>query len=181
MDAGDDCELVQRTRSGDLRAFEGLVARYEGALFNLALRMLGNVEDARDVTQMAFVKAYQHLDRFDGRGRFFSWIYRIAVNESLNARARRRPNVELDESLPWDGNAPDVEAGRGELRRVVQEVLMELDPPQRKLIVMRHLLHMSHADMSETLGIPEKTVKSRLFTARRAMATLLRRRGVAQS
>lgn len=178
MDAGDDLELVRRTREGDLRAFEGLVSRYEGALYNLALRMLGNSEDARDVTQMAFVKAYTHLDRFDGRSRFFSWIYRIAVNESLNARARRRTEVELEDGVPWPGRSPEEEFGRDELKRLVQSVLMELDPPQRKLMVMRHLLHMSHAEMSETLGIPEKTVKSRLFTARRAMAALLRRRGV---
>ncbi len=181
MDTGDDGELVERTRNGDVRAFELLVGRYEGPLFNLALRMLNNVEDARDVTQMAFVKAYRHLDRFDGRGRFFSWIYRIAVNESLNARSRRRQDVALDEQMAWPGRAPDEEAGAEEERRMVQDVLMELAPPQRKLIVMRHLLHMSHADMGDTLGIPEKTVKSRLFSARRAMAALLKRRGVTQS
>src|SRR5207248_10671823 len=103
---------------------------------------LGDAEDAKDVTQTAFVKAYQHLDRFDGRGRFFSWIYRIAVNESLTARARRRPVVELDEQVAWTGPSPDEEAGQDELRRMLQQVLMELDPAQRRLIVMRHLLQM---------------------------------------
>lgn len=180
MDAAEDAELVRRTRGGDLRAFEGLVARYEGPVYRLALRVLGNAEDARDVTQTAFVKAYQHLDQFDGRSRFFSWIYRIAVNESLNVRARRRPAVELDDTLQWTGRSPEEEAGQSELERILQDVLMRLEPAQRTVIVMRHQLQLSYAEIAETLRIPEKTVKSRLFTARRAMESLLRRRGVNQ-
>ena len=181
MEAAEDAELVRRTRGGELRAFEGLVARYERPVFHLALRMLGNHEDARDVTQTAFVKAYQHLDQFDGRSRFFSWIYRIAVNESLNARARRRPEAVLDDSLPWTGRSPEEEAGQSELQDILQDVLMRLEPAQRALIVMRHQLQLSYAEIAETLRIPEKTVKSRLFTARRAMESLLRRRGVHQA
>jgi len=181
MDAGEDAELVRRTRGGDLRAFEGLVARYEQPVFHLALRMLGNHEDARDVTQTAFIKAYQHLDQFDGRSRFFSWIYRIAVNESLNARARRHPAVELDDALPWPGRSPEEEAGQSELSRILQDVLMRLEPAQRAVIVLRHQLQLSYAEIAETLRIPEKTVKSRLFSARRALESLLRRRGVREA
>lgn len=181
MEAAEDAELVRRARQGDARAFEALVARYERPVFHLAIRMLGNREDARDVTQVAFVKAYQRLDQFDGRSRFFSWLYRIAINESLNARARRQPAESLDESLEWTGRSPDEEAGRSELEALVQELMARLEPAQRALLVMRHQLQLSYAEIGETLGVPEKTVKSRLFTARRALETLLRRRGVTQA
>ena len=99
MDDGDDAELVNRCLSGDQLAFEPLVTRYQKVLFNVALRMVGNYEDARDIAQTAFVKAFEKLDTYDPRYRFFSWIYRIMMNESLNYLQRRKFHEPLDVNL----------------------------------------------------------------------------------
>src|SRR5215510_11751646 len=107
----DEIACVARCLKGDASAFEPLVTRYERVLFTVALRLLGNAEDARDATQNAFVRAYQRLDTFDPSRRFFSWIYRIAVNESLNFRRTQRPYEPLPEALPiWVDPVDGVEA-----------------------------------------------------------------------
>ena len=103
----DEQELVERAKQGDSRAFEKLVQAYERVIFNLALRMTNDREDARDIAQTVFVKAYQGLKGFDPKYRFFSWIYRIGVNESLNHRGRNRRHEELDEGLASDGYDAD--------------------------------------------------------------------------
>ena len=168
----DEIACVVRCLKGDASAFEALVIRYQRVLFTVALRLLGNAEDARDATQNAFIRAYERLDTFDPSRRFFSWIYRIAVNESLNLRRARRPHETLPETLHTSGGAMDrVEAReRGER---VQAALMTLPAEQREVVVMRHFADLSYEEIAETLDIPEKTVKSRLFSARQRLAPLL--------
>src|SRR5882762_2699539 len=95
----DEDDLVQRTLAGDREAFGSLVEAYQRVVFNLALRMVGDAEDARDVTQTVFVKAYQKLSTFDQRNRFFSWLYRIGINESINLLHRRKSREELDDRM----------------------------------------------------------------------------------
>jgi RNA polymerase sigma-70 factor (ECF subfamily) len=169
--------LVAAARAGDTRAFGALVDAYGRAVFNLALRMVGNREDARDLSQMVFVKAYQKLETFDGRSRFFSWMYRIAINESLNWRGRRKQQVELDERMESGEPLPDERAAASEEERMVQEALQDLTPEYRQVIVLRHFLDLSHAEMGTVLQLPEKTVKSRLHTARSRLGEALRKRG----
>jgi len=171
--------LVQRCREGDRRAFEALVVRYEKPVFNAALRMLRNPDDARDVSQTVFLKVYEHLADYDPTYRFYSWIYRIAVNESINTLSRRRrhePIVgdEVDGSIGPEGNVHGQQVGRG-----IERALMTLKPDFRSVIVLRHFLECSYQDMAEILSLPEKTVKSRLFAARQLLAEALRRDGVA--
>lgn len=150
---------------------------YGRPVFNLALRMLGDREDARDLTQVVFVKAYQKLGTFDGRSRFFSWLYRIAINESLNLLGRRRRHVELDERLVSEERLPEERAQASEEERMVQGALMDLTAEHRQVIVLRHFLDLSHAEMGAILQLPEKTVKSRLHSARTRLGEVLRRRG----
>jgi RNA polymerase sigma-70 factor (ECF subfamily) len=178
MDDGRVEALVRRTLDGDSRAFGEIVAEYEKVLFNVALRMTNSREDAADLTQTAFLKAYRNLGTWDSRHRFFSWIYRILVNATLDLLARRRPQEELDEGLPSDGASPEDTVHERQLAGRVQAALMELTPEKRQVIVLRHFLHQSHRDISEAIGIPEKTVKSRLHDARQALGTVLQRRGV---
>jgi len=171
--------LVQRCREGDRRAFEALVVRYEKPVFNAALRMLRNPDDARDVSQTVFLKVYEHLADYDPTYRFYSWIYRIAVNESINTLSRRRrhePIVgdEVDVSIGPEGNVHGQQVGRG-----IERALMTLKPDFRSVIVLRHFLECSYQDMAEILSLPEKTVKSRLFAARQLLAEALRKDGVA--
>jgi RNA polymerase sigma-70 factor (ECF subfamily) len=180
MGAIDENALVQRCRDGDARAFGELVAAYERVVFSLALRMTGDREDARDITQVVFLKVYRGLPGFDPRRRFFSWIYRIAVNESIDRLRGRRPAEPLDDRLPAD-DAPEVDAERSERTDQVQRALLDLNEDDRQLLVLRHWLDRSHAEIGETLGVPESTVKSRLFEARQRLGRALRRRGVTEA
>jgi RNA polymerase sigma-70 factor (ECF subfamily) len=167
----DDAACVARCLAGDAAAFEVLVERYQRVMFNVALRMLGNYDDARDATQNCFVKAYQRLDSYDSRHRFFSWLYGVLKNECLNLRRARRPvepvTPESAVATPSDG----VESA--EKRRAVQAALLTLPSMYREVIVLRHYAELSYEEMSAALGIPEKTVKSRLYTARQRLGELL--------
>lgn len=172
MNSEDDAELVSRCLGGDSQAFEPLVARYQKVLFSVALRMVGNYEDARDIAQTTFVKAYEKLSSYDPRHRFFSWIYRIMMNESLNVLGRQKTHQPLDPSLTSPDD-PGEQARLQELSEQVQAGLMELPQDYREVLVLRHFGELSYIEMSSLLGIPEKTVKSRLYTARQRLAERL--------
>ena len=170
----DDSVWVARCLRGDAGAFEPIVRRYQRPLFSVAHRMLGNYDDALDVTQNAFIRAFEGLDGYDPNRRFFSWIYRIVVNECLNARRARKPVEPLTEQLPDPENSPldDVEAL--ERSASIDAALVRLSEDHRLVVVLRHFADLSYAEMSEALGVPEKTVKSRLFEARHRLGELLR-------
>lgn len=174
----DDEALVQRCLSGDTEAFGELVGRYERPIFNVALRMLRDREEARDATQNAFVKAWQHLDQFDRSRRFFSWLYRIAVNESLNRATRRRKTEALDETLEARTDGPEAQAARSEQALLVERAVEQLSDTYREVIVLRHWLDLSYDEIAEALHVPAKTVKSRLFSARAKLAEILASMGV---
>jgi RNA polymerase sigma-70 factor (ECF subfamily) len=180
MDAEADVALVRKARNGDAAAFGLLVERYQRPVFNLALQMVRVREDAQDVAQSAFVRAYRQLARFDERYRFFSWIYRITVNEALRLRSGRRHHESISDDLASGGRSPEDQLSSDETTGLVQQALRQLAPGDRELIVLRHLLQRSYAEMGEALGLAENTVKSRLFTARRRLCEVLRRSGVTQ-
>jgi len=173
----DDSELVAQCLAGRTAAFEPLVARYQRPLFNLAYRMLGSHDQAVDATQNAFVKAYQHLDSFDSTKRFFSWIYRILKNECLNVLRDRRPGEPLPHHLAAAGG-PIEDLERRERRTAVQTALRELTDEHREVILLRHFTELSYEEIAAALDIPVKTVRARLYTARRRLATLLSSRNV---
>ncbi len=165
--ANDDLDrgLVRRFLDGDRAAGDELVHRYQRSVFNVALRMLGNVQDAEDVTQTAFGNAFLALESYDPKYRFFSWIYRMTVNESLNTIKRRRNVVSLDGS--FDVPAHDgISQSAAEAEERVGSALLELKPDDRAVVVLRHFVSFSYEEISDVLGVPVKTVKSRLFTAR---------------
>jgi RNA polymerase sigma-70 factor, ECF subfamily len=176
----DDGSLVRRCCDGDRRAFDSLVIRYQKTVYNAALRMLHDREEARDVAQTVFLKAYEHLAAYDPKFKFYSWLYRIALNESINSLQRRRPFQALDL------NAPDGEPGPEESLRQLQthdgllRALMTLRTEYRAVIVLRHFTGCSYDDLAEILGLPEKTVKSRLFSARQQLKTVLQAQGQAR-
>ena len=134
--------------------------------------MVGNVEDARDATQDAFVKAYQRLASFDTKQRFFSWMYRILVNECLNVNRDRRPEEALDQNTE-DGGTPFDTTLESERREQIQLALLRLTPEYRTVVVLRHFAGQSYGEIAEALAIPEKTVKSRLYSARQRLGELL--------
>lgn len=172
MDSEEDLVLVQRCLAGDSSAFEPLVERYHRPLFNLAARLLGNRDAALDATQTAFVKAYEHLATFDQGQRFFSWIYQILRNECLNVLRGRRPSGPLPDDLAAAGSPADPLI-EGERRAAVQAALMALTDDQREVVLLRHFTELSYDEIGASLGLPVKTVKSRLYTARQRLAALL--------
>ena len=174
MEDRDDAKVVARCLAGDVQAFGVLVERYQRVLYNLALRMLGDAEDARDATQTAFLKIWESLLRFDRRRRFFSWIYRITMNECLNRIERRRRQDPLDARLPSSSDAGAGVRAR-ETSELVQEALLRLCPEHREVIILRHFMELSYGEIAETLGIPEKKVKSRLYEARQRLCAILPR------
>jgi len=155
-----------------------LVSTYEGVVFATASRMVGNAEDARDITQTVFLKVWRNLNTFDPSHRFFSWIYRITVNESLNFLRSRRPVQEVDETLPSGNPGPERIAHDGEVREAVRKAMLDLSDDYRMVVILRHYCQRSYQEIAELVGIPEKTVKSRLYTARQLLAQALRRLGV---
>jgi RNA polymerase sigma-70 factor, ECF subfamily len=168
----NDLALVRRCLDGETAAFEGLVAEYQRLAYTVALRMLGNAEDARDATQNTFVKAFEKLDSYEPKYRFFSWLYRILINECLNVRRGRHAVEELSPHQPSNSVATDaVEAA--ERRRDVRAALLALPVHYREVIVLRHFAQMSYEEMGVALGVPVKTVKSRLHTARQQLTRLL--------
>jgi len=171
MGEQDEDGLIGRCLAGDSAAFEPLVERYHRPLFRAASRLLGEGEEARDVTQTAFLKAYQGLGTYDRRRRFFSWIYRILLNECLNSLRVRRYTQGLDETLPAGTVKDPLE--RRDTRLQVRKALLQLPEGQRDVVILRYFSDLRYDQIAAALGIPEKTVKSRLFSARQRLCELL--------
>jgi RNA polymerase sigma-70 factor, ECF subfamily len=170
----DDNGLVRRTLEGDRDAFGVLVERYQAQVFTIAWRMLGVKEEAEDVAQAAFLKAYEKLSTFDPRYKFFSWIYRIAHNESVNAIERRSRMQALDEGL----ESADGHADSPDLPELVQKCLSKLAVHHRSILVLKYVQELPYEEIGAILGIPAKTVKSRLFSARAMLREIMSREGL---
>lgn len=175
----DETALVAQSREGDTRAFGELVRRYEGKIFRLAQHVTQNREDAEDVLQETFMKAYEHLDQFQGNSKFYTWIVRIAVNQALMKLRRRKTDrsVSLDENIDtgedtivreiaaWDED-PEQRFSRDELGRILDSAVQSLDAPYRSVFVLRDIDELSTEETAEALGLSVPAVKSRLLRAR---------------
>ena len=174
----DEGALVTAAKAGDVTSFEELVNRYERRIFRLAMNITQNREDAQDATQDAFMKAFQHLDSFQGGSRFYTWLVRIAVNEALMRLRRRRPNVvSLDEPTETEddlmprqvedwGPTPEQRYARTEMNSILTESISDLDPIFRTVFLLRDVEGLSTEETAETLGVSLPAVKSRLLRAR---------------
>jgi RNA polymerase sigma-70 factor (ECF subfamily) len=173
MHKDKDAALVNDCIRGDRRALSQLVNQYQRPVFNAAYRILGDLDDAAGTTQIVFLKVFEHIDDYDPRFKFFSWIYRIAINESLNRVKKRRSYEPLADSLasPWQG--PDEELESQRICNRVQGALMMLNEDYRAVVVLKHISGCSYRQISEILQLPEKTVKSRLYSARQLMKEAL--------
>jgi RNA polymerase sigma-70 factor, ECF subfamily len=171
--------LVAQAKSGDAEAFTTLVNRYSGKIFRLAQHITQNQEDAEDVLQEAFLKAYTHLDSFAGNSKFYTWIVRIAVNESLMKLRKRKSDklVSLDEPVDtgeeevvrevavWE-QTPETKFTQTELRGILDASVEELDPIYRTVFLLRDVEELSTEETAEALGLSVPAVKSRLLRAR---------------
>jgi RNA polymerase sigma-70 factor, ECF subfamily len=174
----DEPVLVAAAKAGDISAFETLVSRYERKIFRLAQNITQNREDAEDVMQESFLKAYEHLDGFQGNSRFYTWLVRISVNQALMKLRKRRPNVvSLDEEVDtgeelmprevedW-GPSPEERYKQTELSDILSSTIAELDPSFRIVFQLRDIEELSTEETAETLGLSVPAVKSRLLRAR---------------
>lgn len=171
-DEDDDRVLVVRYLSGDRDAFTSLVVRYQRPIYNAAFWVLRKHEDAHDISQTVFLKVAERADEYDPKYKFFSWIYRIAVNECLNVKRGRRPLEALADQV--DAREGPFEAlDRTETRARVDAALKALTFEYREVIVLRHFADLSYEEIAEAVSAEPKTVKSRLFSARQKLAALL--------
>jgi RNA polymerase sigma-70 factor (ECF subfamily) len=175
----DETILVAQSREGDTAAFGELVRRYEGKIFRLAQHVTQNREDAEDVLQETFMKAYEHLDQFQGNSKFYTWIVRIAVNQALMKLRRRKTDksVSLDETIDtgedtmvreiaaWDED-PEQRFTRDELGGILDTAVQSLEPPYRSVFQLRDIDELSTEETAEALGLSVPAVKSRLLRAR---------------
>lgn len=172
----DDREFVRRFLAGEKEAFEPLVDRYQKMVYNVALRMVNDPDDAKDITQNVFVRAAEKLDSFNPRFKFFSWIYRIAVNESINFLESRKRNEHLSEEIIESGKGPEELLQDSMVSASVEHGLMKLSDDNRIVIILRHFADLSYEEIGFILDLPAKTVKSRLFTARQSLKRILSER-----
>jgi RNA polymerase sigma-70 factor (ECF subfamily) len=169
----DEEDLVARAQAGDERAFEELVRRHADRLFAIIVRFIGDRQEAEEATQEAFLRAWRSIDRFKRDSRFFTWLYRIGINEAKR-RVGRRPSpagpTSLDEhpadEVPDWSQAPEVGAAERELQRVLEEAIRELGPDHRAPLILRDIEGLSTSEAAETLDIGEAAFKSRLHRAR---------------
>jgi RNA polymerase sigma-70 factor (ECF subfamily) len=164
---------VARCLDGEADAFDEIVERYQGPLYNAIVRMGADREDARDICQRAFLKAYEHLGDYDPERRFFSWLYRVAINEAINV-IKAKPRWEpLKPDMEDAHRNPEEELQVAEQDRELQCGLLQLEMKYRLALITRHFLQLSYEEMAVVLDLPEKTVKSRLFTARQLLREAL--------
>jgi RNA polymerase sigma-70 factor, ECF subfamily len=181
-----DAELLRAVLAGDGAAYRGLVERYQGRVYAMVYGMVRNREDARDLTQEAFVKAYRSLDTFRLESSFYTWLYRIAMNLAIDfvRKRRRRESGGFDEGIASrdeDGAIADVHNEEGPSRQLerkqlfarIMDAMDKLPEDQRQVILLRELEGLQYKEISEVMGIPEGTVMSRLFYARKKLQKLL--------
>ncbi len=183
MTIEEERALVQRAQKGDGAAFEDIVRANEATVYRLALRQLGNREDAEDAAQEVFLKAYTGLASFRGDSKLSVWLYRITGNVCTDMLRRRRETVSLsqenDEGEPLELELPDVRfdpvalAERHDLRERIGAALQALPPEAREILLLRELGGASYDEIAETLGLDLGTVKSRIFRARKKLCALL--------
>lgn len=172
-------DLVERAKAGDMEAFAELVRRYERRIYRMARQITQNDEDAEDVLQESFLKAFEHLDSFQGQSKFYTWVTRIAVNESLMKLRKRKSDrtVSLDENIEtdeepivreiavWD-DTPESKYSQEELRQILDRAIDSLKPIFRTVFILRDVEELSTEETAEVLGLSVAAVKSRLLRAR---------------
>lgn len=186
----DDHDLVQRVQAGDSAAFRALFDKYHRRAFAVAMGVVKNEDDALDAVQETFVKVHRSIHKFEGSSSFYTWLYRIVMNVSIDhvRRTSRRKNLDFDERTLHEGSevagdgalvptVTDANPGKAILRRelgsALQSALQELPEHHRAVIVLREIEGMSYEEMAEALDVPKGTIMSRLFHARKKMQTAL--------
>lgn len=189
LNSAEELALIEKVRAGDPDAFEPLVLEHQKKVYNLALKLLRDPDDAADAAQDAFVKAYTGLDSFRADSKFSVWLYRITYNICLDYVRRKKRMSEIpltyedddgneaELPIPDESASPEREYEKTELRELIDRGLDSLSPEHRRILIMREISDMSYAEIAEALSIEEGTVKSRISRARRSLAEFLSSQG----
>jgi RNA polymerase sigma-70 factor (ECF subfamily) len=179
----EDRRLIADCLQGDNSAFGELVRRYQDRLYNTVYRLVGNPDDALDVVQDAFLSAYQSLDGFKGDSRFFTWLYRIAVNTAISLKRKQRAALRLHAGRNGEGgnepldlsedSQPGAHLERAEQERRIQRALNRLSAEHRAVLILKDMEGQKYEEMADILGVPVGTIRSRLHRARAELRMLL--------
>ena len=186
LTASDDVSFIEQARRGDRAAFGELVKRYQRRAYAVAYGLVGNRDDALELAQDSFVKAYRAMGRFNTEMPFYPWFYRIVRNTCFNhiKKRKRRGESSLDGMMESgadfaaDDAGPADAAGAGELRRRLAQCMQCLSPPHREILSLRHVEELSYEEIAQVLDVPKGTVMSRLHAARRALRDAMTQTGI---
>jgi RNA polymerase sigma-70 factor (ECF subfamily) len=172
----EDLELTRRSQAGDTEAFGELVTKYSTKIFTMVYCIVGNENDAWDLAQEGFLKAWRSIYRFEARSSFYTWLYSITMNLTIDSLRRkgRRQEVELDDAIPSFLPGPRLNCERAEIREQVNAALAQLSPEHRAVVVLKELEDMQYREIAEVLNVSMGTVMSRLFYGRKKLQSILK-------
>jgi len=172
----EDLELARRSQAGDTEAFGELVTKYRAKIFTMVYRMVCNENDAWDLAQEGFLKAWRSIQQFQGRSSFYTWLYSLTVNLTIDSLRRkgRRVEVELDDAVPSSLPSPRANYHRNEIRQHINAALAQLSPEHRAVIVLKEIEDLQYQEIAKILNLSIGTVMSRLFYGRKQLQSILR-------
>jgi RNA polymerase sigma-70 factor, ECF subfamily len=172
----EDLELIHRSQAGDTEAFGEIVTKYRGKIYTLPYGMVRNENDAWDLAQDGFLRAWRLIHKFEGRSSFYTWLYSLTVNLAIESlrRKRRCAEVELDDAIPCSLPSPRANYRRTEIRQHINAALSQLSPEHRVVIVLKEIEGLQYQQIAKTLNLSIGTVMSRLFNGRKKLQSLLR-------
>ncbi len=184
-----EISLIEKVKKGDISSFEALIAPYQKKAFNIAYRMLGNLEDANDVTQEAMIKIYKSIAGFQGKSSFSTWVYSVVSNSCIDYIRKNRKAVIVSLDREYDTgesmyklevademNTPEYLFEKNEIKRMIHDAINQLNVDQREIIILRDINGFSYHEIAEILKCSEGTVKSRISRARSSLKVLLNKK-----
>jgi len=172
----EELQLIRRSQAGDADAFGQLVTKYRTRIFTMVCGIVGNEQDAWDIAQEGFLKAWRSMHRFEGRSSFYTWLYSITWNLAIYSlrRSSREEVVELNDAIPSSLPGPRINSQRAEIREQVNAAIAKLSPEHRAVVVLKELEDLQYREIAEILNLSIGTVMSRLFYARKRLQSMLR-------
>ncbi|WP_249306110.1 RNA polymerase sigma factor [Lederbergia citrea] len=174
----EEIQWIREVLSGNKQAYTHIINKYKNQLYATILRMTKNPQDAQDLAQEAFIKVYHQLGKYDGKGLFSSWIYRVTINHCMDEfRKKRYKQVEMTEDLLENPNHPEVIFLKKEKNRQLERLIATLPEDERMIILLRYVNELTYEEISELVGAPVSTVRNKLHRAKKKMRNTVKREG----
>lgn len=174
----EDLKWVRQVLSGDKQAYANIINKYKNSLYATILRMTKNPQDAQDLVQEAFIKVYHQLGKFEQKGSFSSWLYRVAINHCMDEfRKKRYTMVEVNENTVVNGNHPEIVFLKKEKNRQLERLIATLPEDERMIILLRYVNELSYIEIAELLDIPLSTVRNKIFRSKKKLRETVNREG----